>query len=153
MLYYPGFEAQDINWLKFALLYLDELRPIIPYIPYDQKTYLSNHTIQIMNETNFIHPYCPDYEEGITASENAIRDFDYYIRNNRFVSSIFHTSYRNSNLIISRWKTPDMHNYTLYTGKFSYAFHEYCLDENIATECEEGIKGCIITVKTSHARC
>lgn len=140
MLYYPGFEAQDVNWLKFALLYLDELRPIIPYIPYDKRTYLSDHTIQIMNKTKFIRPYCPDYEEGIIASEKAIKDFDDYIRNNRFVSSVFHTSYRNSASTISRWKNPDMHNYTLYNGKFSHDFHEYCLDENIATECDEGIK-------------
>ena len=57
MSYYPGFEAQDINWLKFALLYLDELRPIVPMIPYNRETYLSTHTIQIIEETNLIRPY------------------------------------------------------------------------------------------------
>lgn len=31
VIYYPGFKAEDINWLKFALLYIDVLKPIIPY--------------------------------------------------------------------------------------------------------------------------
>jgi hypothetical protein len=30
LIYYPSFEAEDINWLKFALLYIDVLKPIIP---------------------------------------------------------------------------------------------------------------------------
>ena len=30
MVYYPGFEVQNEKWLKFALLYFEELRPIIP---------------------------------------------------------------------------------------------------------------------------
>lgn len=30
LLYYPDFEIQDQNFLKFALLYIDEIRPIIP---------------------------------------------------------------------------------------------------------------------------
>jgi hypothetical protein len=31
LIYYPGFKAEDINWLKFALFYIDVLKPIIPY--------------------------------------------------------------------------------------------------------------------------
>ena len=30
LLYYPNFEIQDQNFLKFALLYIDEIKPIIP---------------------------------------------------------------------------------------------------------------------------
>lgn len=140
MLYYPGFEAQDVNWLKFALLYLDELRPIIPSIPYNKETYLSNHTIRIMDETNFIRPYCPDYQEGTIASQYAIEDFDNYIRNHGIFNRRFGSSYKSTDSPIDRWKFPHMHNYTLYNGKFSDDFHEYCLHENIATECKEGIK-------------
>ena len=29
MIYYPGFEVKDETWLKFALLYLDRIRPIV----------------------------------------------------------------------------------------------------------------------------
>jgi len=30
LLYYPNFEMKNENFLKFALLYIDEIRPIIP---------------------------------------------------------------------------------------------------------------------------
>lgn len=140
MLYYPGFEAQDINWLKFAMLYLDELRPIIPDIPYNQSTYLSSHTIEIMNETNFIRPYRPDYHEGEIASQCAIADFDAYMRNPRAFNIRYIGSYRNAALLTERWQRPKLHNYTLYNGKFSHDFYEYCLSRNIASECDEGIK-------------
>ena len=30
LIYYPGFEVSNEDWLKFALLYLDKLNPIIP---------------------------------------------------------------------------------------------------------------------------
>lgn len=140
MLYYPGFEAQDVNWLKFALLYLDELRPIIPFIPYSKETYLSSHTIKIMDETNFIRPYCPDYQEGTIASQCAIEDFDNYIRNPRIYNRRFFSSFKNPDSPIDSWNNPRKQNYTLYNGKFSDDFHEYCLHEKIATECKEGIK-------------
>ena len=29
-IYYPGFQIKDHEWLKFALIYLDTLDPIIP---------------------------------------------------------------------------------------------------------------------------
>lgn len=64
MLYYPGFEVKDINWLKFALLYLDDLRPIIPQIPYTRENYLDSLTLKIMDSTDLIREYCPDYKEG-----------------------------------------------------------------------------------------
>lgn len=142
MLYYPGFEAQDINWLKFALLYLDEIRPIIPMIPYDRETYLSSHTIQIIEETNLIRPYQPDYDEGAWASQKAIEEFDQYLQNPRIYGGRFGYPYRStSNYTISEeWRNPLRQNYILYNGKFSHDFYEYCLSEGIASECNVGIR-------------
>lgn len=141
MLYYPGFEAQDINWLKFALLYLDEIRPIIPMIPYSRETYLSSHTIQIIEETNLIRPYQPDYNEGAWASQKAIEEFDLYLRNPRIYGGRFGYPYRAVNNTISeRWHNPLNQNYTLYNGKFSHDFYEYCMTEGIASECDVGIR-------------
>lgn len=142
MLYYPGFEAQDINWLKFALLYLDEIRPIIPMIPYDRETYLSSHTIQIIEETNLIRPYQPDYDEGAWASQKAIEEFDQYLQNPRIYGGRFGYSYRATNNCTIRdgWRNPLKQNYTLYNGKFSHDFYEYCISEGIASECNVGIR-------------
>lgn len=41
LLYYPGFEIKNETWLKFALLYLDHISPIIPYINASEKDYLT----------------------------------------------------------------------------------------------------------------
>ena len=41
LLYYPGFEVKDETWLKFALLYLDHISPIIPYINAPEESYLT----------------------------------------------------------------------------------------------------------------
>lgn len=142
MLYYPGFEVQDINWLKFALLYLDEIRPIIPMIPYDRETYLSPHTIQIIEETNLIRPYQPDYDEGAWASQKAIEEFDLYLQNPRIYGGRFGYPYRaiNNCTIGEGWRNPSKQNYTLYNGKFSHDFYKYCISEGIASESNVGIR-------------
>lgn len=142
MLYYPGFEAEDINWLKFALLYLDEIRPIIPMIPYARETYLSPHTIQIIEETDLIRPYQPDYDEGEWASQKAIEEFDLYLKNPRIYGGRFKYSYRSvdSSTIRDIWRNPSNQNYILYNGKFSNNFYKYCISEKIASNCDVGIK-------------
>lgn len=48
MIYYPGFETRNENWLKFALLYFDVLRPIIPYTTRSESTYLSENFQRVM---------------------------------------------------------------------------------------------------------
>jgi len=81
LLYYPGFEVRDTTWLKFALLYLDELRPIIPDNPFREEHYLSDDARRVKNDTDLIHPYQPKYEEGAAASLMACDEFEKYLRN------------------------------------------------------------------------
>ena len=73
LLYYPGFEVENINWLKFALLYLNKLRPIIPP---DGDKYLSDNFKFINDETDLIDKYRPNYEEGFNATLDAIDVID-----------------------------------------------------------------------------
>lgn len=62
MIYYPGFEIMDENWLKFALLYFDVLHPIMPD-SLDQKEMCLSKKFQIvMDETDLIDRYSPSYE-------------------------------------------------------------------------------------------
>lgn len=56
LLYYPNFEIQDPNFLKFALLYIDEIRPIIPVAA---RRSLSDSMKNILNNTELICPYTP----------------------------------------------------------------------------------------------
>lgn len=69
LLYYPNFEIQDPNFLKFALLYIDEIRPIIPVAA---RRSLSDSMKNILNNTELICPYTPSYEDGYLASIAAV---------------------------------------------------------------------------------
>lgn len=51
-LYYPGFEITNLNWLKYALLYKEDLYTIIP-------EYVENRTMSLMY--NYIYIMKPIY--------------------------------------------------------------------------------------------
>jgi hypothetical protein len=61
MVYYPGFEVANSTWLKFALLYINTLRPIIPPNGYN---YLSNQHRMLKEETDLIVPLCARQDHG-----------------------------------------------------------------------------------------
>lgn len=58
LLYYPNFEIQDQNFLKFALLYIDEISPIIPE---NARESLSKPMRDILRNTELINLYSPNY--------------------------------------------------------------------------------------------
>lgn len=76
LLYYPNFEIQDQNFLKFALLYIDEISPIIPE---NARESLSKPMRDILRNTELINLYSPNYENGYLASVAAIK----YLNNSR----------------------------------------------------------------------
>ena len=137
MIYYPGFEVRNINWLKFALLYFDELRPIIPDIPAPEHFYLSKNAIRVMGETDFIRPYRPDYKEACNASAIACEEFDRYLQNPKRYSYFF-TKTHNINMM-DIWRNPFHQICKLYDGKFSSVFHDYCIENGIAVPFSGGI--------------
>lgn len=123
LLYYPDFEIQDQNFLKFALLYIDEISPIIPYSAIN---YLSKSMRDIINSTDLIRPYQPNHENGFLASEAAIKHLEEKARLDRYK----HGSPRNN---------PAVYEYTLYAEKYTYIFENYCLENNLGQRCDEGI--------------
>jgi len=60
LIYYPSFEPPDKEWLKFALLYFEGFRPIVPD---NRRNELSNDYQMLINETDLIDPLSPDYSE------------------------------------------------------------------------------------------
>lgn len=139
LLYFPGFEIKDTAWLKFALLYLDELRPIIPEMPYNKNEYLSDTALMIQTETNLIKPYTPNYEDGTVASIIACEEFDRYLAHPERYTPFFGRAKAFAH-INHKWTNATNHTTTLFNGKYSYVFSDYCLDNKIATRCNEGIK-------------
>lgn len=57
LIYYPGFEVRNVSWLKFALLYIETLRPIIPV---SGDKHISNFYSRIINETDLIERFRPE---------------------------------------------------------------------------------------------
>lgn len=139
LLYFPGFEVKDTAWLKFALLYLDELRPIIPEMPYNENKYLSDTAIMVQAETKLINPYKPNYEDGIVASKIACDEFDRYLAHPERYDPFFGRA-KAFAYINHKWTNAANHTTTLFDGKYSHVFSDYCLDNKIATRCNEGIR-------------
>ncbi len=137
LIYYPGFEIKDENWLKFALLYIDELHPIIPD---SGLIHLSKNTKSIINNTDLIKPHVPDYNEGEKASKNALDKFECYLRNpERYTPSIgkqFDSipwlRNRRSLNMVEKWRNEAFQTFTLFSEKYSYEFEYYCKKEGIA---------------------
>lgn len=123
LLYYPNFEIQDPNFLKFALLYIDEIRPIIPVAA---RRSLSDSMKNILNNTELICPYTPSYEDGYLASIAAVH---YLEKQKLFVP------------YTEGWKRNKYarHNYTLYAEKYTYEFEKYCVENGLGERCDEGI--------------
>lgn len=123
LLYYPDFEIQDENFLKFALLYIDEIRPIIPE---RAKGTLSNSMQSILTNTDLIKPYSPNYRDGYIASLEAI---------NHLEAKANFATYGER----SQKKKRATRKYTLFSDKYSYEFENYCLENSLGERCNEGI--------------
>lgn len=131
LIYYPGFEVQRVDWLKFALLYIGKLNPIIPEAG---EIYLSDTFKKIQAETNLFQLHRPEYQEGEMATLDAIEVTNKIIRDPRSYSRIF----RNDN-ILDIWRNPDFHNYTLFADKYTQTWEDFCFENGIATQHDEGI--------------
>lgn len=123
LLYYPNFEIQDQNFLKFALLYIDEIKPIIPE---RAKESLSDSMRNILQNTELINPYSPNYENGYLASIATIR----YLEEKGLFAK-YGEGLQRGNCVT--------HNYTLYADKYTYEFENYCLENDLGERCYEGI--------------
>lgn len=138
MIYYPGFEVKDETWLKFALLYLDRLRPIIPYTIAPREKYISETFLRIMGETDLVRPYMPDFNEGMCASELACTEFERYLQHPERYARFFGQPH--ASRLVEKWKLPQYQDCTLFEGKYSHEFFRFCIENQIASPCMEGIK-------------
>ena len=73
LIYFPGFEPSNVNWLKFALLYLDKVEPIVPESADIQ---LTDTFCDLRMHTDLIELYRPAYEEGDRATADAIEQVE-----------------------------------------------------------------------------
>jgi hypothetical protein len=131
LIYYPTFNVQDDTWLKFALLYINELRPIIPPRGLD---YLSSDTQRLLDETDFLNPYYPSEQDGSLATTEAIEVFDKILRFKTEYESFFGPGFEN------KWKNFTHKPITLFRGKYSQAFSDFITEMNFGEEVGEGLQ-------------
>lgn len=130
-IYYPSFEIYDENWLKFALLYIEKLNPIVPY---NGDKYLSDYTKRLYNETDLLEKYRPEYEEAYNATLDAIEAIEKILSHPERYSPLFHSSQ-----IDSIWRNPKYFNYTIFEDKFTSELELFLTKNKLANKSKEGI--------------
>src|SRR4051794_32823920 len=107
-IYYPGFETKSDAWLKFALLYVDTLRPIIPRLG-DSK--LSETFRKVRAETDLLDPYRPEPDKGEshTATLDAIDHLERILVHPRRYQPIFGLAD-----IVTKWRDPSTWTTEIY---------------------------------------
>ena len=138
MIYYPGFEIKDETWLKFALLYFDNLSPIIPEQQLSNKKNFSESFNKIIGETDLITPHHPTNDDVTIASVSACEELDNYLKNPERYRPIF--GHNNSANLLETWRRIDKQTTTFFQEKFTPDFFSYCINNKLATKCDEGMK-------------
>ncbi|MBA7542659.1 hypothetical protein ES705_34983 [subsurface metagenome] len=132
LIYYPTFEPRDLNWIKYALIYIDKFSPIIPD---SGMTELSDLYWKLSDDTDLVKSFTPKWQHGAIASTKAIREIEFIQRHPEQFRDIFN----NVNLIRA-WTDVRQQTFKVYEEKYNIPFKFYCLENNLATECAGGIK-------------
>lgn len=138
MIYFPGFEVQSESWLKFALLYFDTLRPIFPDTWHSHAIHLREATRTVMGETDLIRPYHASPDEGASAAVLACEEFEKFLSRPQLYRPYFREGLPGGR--IERWCEPTFQDSTLFEGKYSRDFFEFCIEHHLAVPCPEGIR-------------
>lgn len=131
LIYFPYFEPENEDWLKFSLLSLDEFRPIIPK---GKESKVSDTFKLIQDKTDLINPYTNLYEVGYQATKNTQKEIS-EIHNNYKVYKLSYDFRSFEDVFQNKLKM----NYLIYNDKFHYDFIEFCKKRNLAIEVDEGL--------------
>jgi hypothetical protein len=132
LIYYPGFESTNEDWLKFALLYIDKLSPIVP--PRLHKKYSSLYS-QITSESDLIVQHPPAYQDGYLSALDTIE----ILKRIEADPYSFDQFFKDAN-VVRAWRSKNIQNYTLYREKYSHELAHYCVENGYATENDNGIR-------------
>lgn len=138
LLYYPGFEIKNEKWLKFALLYLDHVCPIIPYMCKDEREYLSHKFLKVKNGSDLIRIVHPEENDTKEAGHKAICCLENELR-----YQVIKNGYKQTgNDLFQRWRMLDENQgrcFMLYDGKYDKTFFDYCVKEKFGKETDGGL--------------
>jgi hypothetical protein len=117
--------------LKFALLYFDQLQPIVPF---SYEKYISDTTREIVDSTDLIKFYRPKYETGFRATLDAIETCETILRHPFAFKDLF--KYSN---VIEAWRYTENHNYTIFRDKYIDEWERFVIDNGLGSHSRDGI--------------
>lgn len=135
LLYYPSFEVKNQDWLKFALLYLKDIKVIMPE---EGETKLSNEFWDIYKSTNLFGFHRPMPREGYDSSLETIESIEPILRNPKLYSERFNIRSKNET-VVDKWRNPSNQKFEIFRAKYSDQFMDYCLQNRFAIQSRNGI--------------
>ena len=130
LIYYPTFEVIDPQWLKFALLYLDKLDPIIPTAG---DGYFSDQFRRVLGETDLIDIHRPSYAEGSSATRDALEHVEKILKHPERYCDIFKPNF------IKDWQAPHKQTARLFQDKYSDLWERFCLENRLGRKTNTGL--------------
>lgn len=131
LIYYPNFESNDQNWLKFALLYIDNFTPIIPDTGIG---FLSELYKKLQSETDLLNLQRLGAGAGMRATSKAIDYVAKVLQNPHSFADELH-----SPNIVRDWVTKEKQTYTLFDEKYVSNWKWFCKENGLAKDSMYGI--------------
>jgi hypothetical protein len=131
LIYYPSLEPPDDTWLKFALIYFEKFRPIVPY---SRRHLLSDNFRRICQSTDLIELYEPNYEVGERASLAAKEEAEKMLTLDPERRRLF-----GQESTIRRWRDQANWGTQIFHEKFSDNWGNFCLSNKIGIRNDDGI--------------
>lgn len=132
LIYYPSFEPHDVDWLKYALVYIDQFSPIIPE---RGKSTISNTFKEILDKTDLIKIQEPKWHHGENAATKVLREIEYIESHPEQFRDKF-----NVVNIDRTWKDKNNWNYELYEEKFNFIFENECINKGLGARTNIGLQ-------------
>ncbi len=130
-IYYPNLEPPNTEWLKFSILYMEKFESIVPY---GRQHLISDEYRRLLNETDLVEMYSPEFMQGERASIKSIEEAQ------RFLQNAYGRGPLMNRINIERsWRTERNWTYQIFSEKFSYQFGEFCEQEGIGRRNGEGL--------------
>jgi hypothetical protein len=130
LIYYPSFEPKDLTWIKYALIYIDSVAPIIPI---SGRSSLSPQ-FRKLEEVQLVVPFEPHWKDGDNASTKIIKEIELIQKHPE--------QYRDKLDSVNAprtWSDRKNQTYKLFEEKFNMPFRDYCIDNGLALRCPGGI--------------
>lgn len=130
LIYYPTFEPQELNWIKYALIYIDNFSPIIPDSGRSNLTDL----YWKLEDCKLVGSIKPEWNQGDIASTKVLKEIEFI----QLHPEQYRDKLNNVN-VVRAFKDKGQQKYKLYDEKFNTTFKDYCLEEKFAQECDGGM--------------